>query len=55
MPGDEPWEIPPEFLVTPQPLIGFLGLEPESEKQQNHQKAWDGAGQERSQLHPLQP
>jgi len=41
MPGDDPWDIPPEVVVTPQPLIGFLGLEPESENQQNHQKTWE--------------
>eukprot|EP00092_Neocalanus_flemingeri_P018363 GFUD01019872.1.p1 GENE.GFUD01019872.1~~GFUD01019872.1.p1 ORF type:complete len:1115 (+),score=430.62 GFUD01019872.1:234-3578(+) len=41
MPGEDPWDIPPEVVVTPQPLIGFLGLDPEDENQQGHQKVWE--------------
>jgi len=40
MPGEDPWDIPLEVVITPQPLIGFLGLEPENVNQQDHQKVW---------------
>jgi len=41
MPNEDPWDIPPEVVVTPQPLIGFLGLEPENASQPGHQKVWE--------------
>jgi len=37
--SDDPWEIPLEVIVTPQPLIGFIGLHPDSEPE--HQKVWE--------------
>eukprot|EP00090_Calanus_glacialis_P046275 TRINITY_DN9003_c0_g1_i1.p1 TRINITY_DN9003_c0_g1~~TRINITY_DN9003_c0_g1_i1.p1 ORF type:complete len:1113 (-),score=443.03 TRINITY_DN9003_c0_g1_i1:88-3426(-) len=40
MPSEDPWDIPPEVVITPQPLIGFLGLEPENENLPDHQKVW---------------
>jgi len=41
MPSEEPWDIPQEVVTTPQPLIGFFGLEPENASQPNHQKVWE--------------
>jgi len=41
MPSEEPWDIPQEVITTPQPLIGFLGLEPENASQPGHQKVWE--------------
>jgi len=41
MPSEEPWDIPQEVVTTPQPLIGFLGLEPENASQPGHQKVWE--------------
>jgi len=41
MPSEDPWDIPTEVVVTPQPLIGFLGLDPENDQLHNHQKVWE--------------
>ena len=38
---EDTWDVPAETLVTPVPLIGFLGLDTDNESQPVHRKVWE--------------
>ena len=36
---EDPWDVPAEALVTPAPLIGFIGLAPD--RSEEHRRVWE--------------